>query len=151
MYKTQLIANWWWPIFQGADGNTAYIALQGPLPRTVDDFWRLIASHRCQVDNVYTFLYYCYLSSYWIVFIGPHKYLKKYVLTISNARRFVLYVMDWAFTQCYRRCPRLKCTGQKIDRIKGRSVTCSTDWENEVGNIVGIVNWAYRKGNFQNI
>lgn len=41
-------------IFQGADGETAYLALQGPLPKTVDDFWRLIASHRCQVIEIYS-------------------------------------------------------------------------------------------------
>ncbi|KAL9960413.1 hypothetical protein ACROYT_G033865 [Oculina patagonica] len=34
---------------KGPDGKNAYLALQGPLPRTVDDFWRLIASHRCQI------------------------------------------------------------------------------------------------------
>lgn len=34
---------------KGPDGSISYLALQGPLPRTIDDFWRLIASHRCQV------------------------------------------------------------------------------------------------------
>lgn len=34
---------------KGPDGNTSYLALQGPLPKTVDDFWRLIASHKCQI------------------------------------------------------------------------------------------------------
>ena len=40
--------------FQGPDGEAAYLALQGPLPKTVDDFWRLIASHRCQVIAMYS-------------------------------------------------------------------------------------------------
>ena len=41
-------------ILQGPDGETAYLALQGPLPKTVNDFWRLIASHRCQVMKMYS-------------------------------------------------------------------------------------------------
>lgn len=38
---------------QGPDGKTHYLALQGPLPRTVDDFWRVIASHKCQVIHFF--------------------------------------------------------------------------------------------------
>lgn len=34
---------------KGPDGNTSYLALQGPLPKTVDDFWRLIADHKCKI------------------------------------------------------------------------------------------------------
>ena len=32
-------------LFLGASGSNAYIASQGPLPHTVNDFWRMVVEH----------------------------------------------------------------------------------------------------------
>ena len=51
---------------QGPDGKIQYLAAQGPLPRTVDDFWRLLWSHKIQVQL-------CTFSWSWNFNQGPKK------------------------------------------------------------------------------
>jgi tyrosine-protein phosphatase non-receptor type 12/18/22 len=36
---------------QGYDGNITYIAAQGPLPSTVNDFWRMLWYHQIEVSR----------------------------------------------------------------------------------------------------
>ena len=38
-------------LFLGASGSNAYIASQGPLPHTVNDFWRMVVEREVQVSS----------------------------------------------------------------------------------------------------
>jgi len=40
---------WFLNCSQGASGSNAYIASQGPLPNTVNDFWRMVVECEVQV------------------------------------------------------------------------------------------------------
>ena len=52
--KGEFLEMWKWLFklsFSGASGSNAYIASQGPLPHTVNDFWRMVVEREVQVSR----------------------------------------------------------------------------------------------------